>query len=140
MAISLHDVHKSFGPFKAVDGVSLAVGQRSTYGLVGESGCGKTTIGRLLLRLERPDFERLAMHGDGTPELERLALPFGDATPSEAELRVAQAQLVGWLEGLFHGIQATLMSQQMAARAQLEEMRQRGLPSAGESGRPGAYL
>ena len=60
--------------------------------------------------------------------------------PSEAELRVAQAQLVGWLEGLFHGIQATLMSQQMAARAQLEEMRQRGLPSAGESGRTGAYL
>ncbi len=60
--------------------------------------------------------------------------------PSEAELRIAQAQLVGWLEGLFHGIQATLMSQQMAARAQLEEMRQRGLPSAGESGRTGAYL
>jgi hypothetical protein len=47
---------------------------------------------------------------------------------------------VGWLEGLFHGIQATLMSQQMAARAQLEEMRQRGLPSAGETGRTGAYL
>ena len=60
--------------------------------------------------------------------------------PSDAELRIAQAQLVGWLEGLFHGIQATLMSQQMAARAQLEEMRQRGLPSAGESGRTGAYL
>jgi len=73
-------------------------------------------------------------------ELERLSLPFGDATPSEAELRVAQAQLVGWLEGLFHGIQATLMSQQMAARAQLEEMRQRGLPSGGETGRPGTYL
>ena len=73
-------------------------------------------------------------------ELERLSLPFGDDTPSEAELRVAQAQLVGWLEGLFHGIQATLMSQQMAARAQLEEMHQRGLPSAGETGRTGAYL
>ena len=56
------------------------------------------------------------------------------------ELRIAQAQLVGWLEGLFHGIQATLMSQQMAARAQLEEMRQRGLPQAGETGRTGAYL
>ena len=48
--------------------------------------------------------------------------------PSEAELRVAQAQLVGWLEGLFHGIQAALMAQQMSARAQLDEMRQRGLP------------
>src|ERR1700733_13111978 len=53
-------------------------------------------------------------------ELERLSLPFEDATPSEAELRVAQAQLVGWLEGLFHGIQTTLFAQQMAARAQLE--------------------
>ena len=74
-------------------------------------------------------------------ELERLSLPFAeDEIPSESELRIAQAQLVGWLEGLFHGIQATLMSQQMAARAQLEEMRQRGLPSAGESGRTGAYL
>src|ERR1700723_3531070 len=60
-------------------------------------------------------------------ELERLSLPFGDETPSEAELRVAQAQLVGWLEGLFHGIQTTLFAQQMAARAQLEQMR-RALP------------
>jgi Protein of unknown function (DUF2587) len=61
-------------------------------------------------------------------ELERLSLPFEDATPSEAELRVAQAQLVGWLEGLFHGIQTTLFAQQMAARAQLEQMR-RALPA-----------
>jgi hypothetical protein len=77
---------------------------------------------------------------DLVQELESLAPPFDSDAPSEAELRIAQAQLVGWLEGLFHGIQATLMSQQMAARAQLEEMRQRGLPSAGESGRTGAYL
>ncbi|MDP8988082.1 MAG: bacterial proteasome activator family protein, partial [Actinomycetota bacterium] len=62
-------------------------------------------------------------------ELDRLALPLDAGTPSEAELRVAQAQLVGWLEGLFHGIQATLFAQQMAARQQLEEMmQQRGLP------------
>jgi hypothetical protein len=61
-------------------------------------------------------------------ELERLSLPFDEeGTPSEAELRVAQAQLVGWLEGLFHGIQTTLFAQQMAARAQLEQMR-RALP------------
>ena len=61
-------------------------------------------------------------------ELERLSLPFTeDELPSEAELRVAQAQLVGWLEGLFHGIQTTLFAQQMAARAQLEQMR-RALP------------
>jgi hypothetical protein len=59
-------------------------------------------------------------------ELERLSLPFEDgATPSEAELRIAQAQLVGWLEGLFHGIQAALVAQQMAARMQLEQMRGR---------------
>jgi hypothetical protein len=79
---------------------------------------------------------------DLVAELNRLTLPFDSEVPSEGELRVAQAQLVGWLEGLFHGIQATLMSQQMAARAQLEEMRQRGLPQAGESTdtRPGAYL
>jgi hypothetical protein len=61
-------------------------------------------------------------------ELERLSLPFDDdSVPSEPELRVAQAQLVGWLEGLFHGIQTTLFAQQMAARAQLEQMR-RALP------------
>ncbi|MCU1644817.1 MAG: Bacterial proteasome activator [Nocardia sp.] len=58
-------------------------------------------------------------------ELERLALPFSDdVIPSDAELRIAQAQLVGWLEGLFHGIQTALFAQQMAARAQLEQMRQ----------------
>ena len=61
-------------------------------------------------------------------ELERLSLPFNeDSVPSEPELRVAQAQLVGWLEGLFHGIQTALFAQQMAARAQLEQMR-RALP------------
>jgi hypothetical protein len=61
-------------------------------------------------------------------EHERLSLPFAEHdVPSEAELRIAQAQLVGWLEGLFHGIQTTLFAQQMAARAQLEQMR-RALP------------
>jgi hypothetical protein len=70
---------------------------------------------------------------DLAEELGRVARPFtGDETPSEAELRVAQAQLVGWLEGLFHGIQATLFAQQVNARNQLEEMRRRALP-----GRPG---
>jgi hypothetical protein len=63
-------------------------------------------------------------------ELERLTLPFTeDSVPSDAELRIAQAQLVGWLEGLFHGIQTALFAQQMAARAQLEEMRRRALPA-----------
>ena len=75
-------------------------------------------------------------------ELSRMASPFGPGeVPSEAELRVAQAQLVGWLEGLFHGIQATLFAQQMAARAQLEQMRQRSLPAgADERPAPGTYL
>ena len=68
-------------------------------------------------------------------ELERLALPFSeDQTPSEGELRIAQAQLVGWLEGLFHGIQTAIYAQQMAARAQFEQMR-RGLPM-GSGGAP----
>ncbi|MBD0863079.1 bacterial proteasome activator family protein [Gordonia sp. zg691] len=80
-------------------------------------------------------------------ELERLALPFSDdTTPSDAELRIAQAQLVGWLEGLFHGIQTALFAQQMAARAQLEQMRQGALPpgmpapGGAHSNSPGQYL
>jgi hypothetical protein len=60
-------------------------------------------------------------------ELDRLIDPFSGDTPSESELRIAQAQLVGWLEGLFHGIQTAIYAQQMAARAQLEQMR-RALP------------
>ena len=83
------------------------------------------------------------LSSDLREELARMALPFTDQdTPSEGELRVAQAQLVGWLEGLFHGIQATLFAQQMAARAQLEEMHRPRLPAAGESGlaRPPGYL
>ena len=95
-----------------------------------------------------------AMSPDLQEELARLALPFdGAQVPSSAELRIAKAQLVGWLEGLFHGIQATLFAQQMAARQQLEQM-QRGLPpgarppgmpgaqdpSQADEGRPGTYL
>jgi len=79
---------------------------------------------------------------DLAAEFDRIAMPFDQPAPSESELRLAQAQLVGWLEGLFHGIQATLMAQQMAARAQLDEMRQRGLPPGSEppGARPGTYL
>jgi hypothetical protein len=76
---------------------------------------------------------------DLAQELGRVARPFtGEETPSEAELRVAQAQLVGWLEGLFHGIQATLFAQQMSARNQLEEMRRRGRPDGPDPS--GQYL
>jgi hypothetical protein len=80
-------------------------------------------------------------------ELERLSLPFSSETPSEAELRVAQAQLVGWLEGLFHGIQTAIYAQQVAARAQLEQMRRAlppgalsdhgQMPQPGHRGQPG---
>ena len=82
-------------------------------------------------------------------ELDRLTLPFtDDVVPSDAELRIAQAQLVGWLEGLFHGIQTALFAQQMAARVQLEQMRGRpalppgsdGLPHPGPVGGTGQYL
>jgi Protein of unknown function (DUF2587) len=80
-------------------------------------------------------------------ELERLTLPFTeDAVPSDAELRIAQAQLVGWLEGLFHGIQTALFAQQMAARQQLEQMRGQGALPPGVSvpgqrgGGTGQYL
>jgi hypothetical protein len=71
-------------------------------------------------------------------ELERISLPLSETEiPSDAELRIAQAQLVGWLEGLFHGLQAALMAQQMAARSQLEQMRGRALAGPQEQHGPG---
>ena len=88
-----------------------------------------------------------ALSPDLREELHMLALPFKDGVvPSEGELRVAKAQLVGWLEGLFHGIQATLFAQQIAARQQLEQLRQLppGMPTGREpmeaTERPGTYL
>ena len=83
-----------------------------------------------------------ALSDDLREELDRLVFPFHpDEVPTEVELRMAQAQLVGWLEGLFHGIQATLFAQQMAARQQLERMRTE-LPQGpgGGDARPGTYL
>ncbi|MGA1258005.1 MAG: proteasome activator [Ilumatobacteraceae bacterium] len=106
------------------------------------------------MQLDVPSRERLAeiyersvveladaISPDLKEELQMLALPFKEGdVPSDAELRVAKAQLVGWLEGLFHGIQATLFAQQLAARQQLEQMRQ--LPSSGDAQveRPGTYI
>lgn len=106
------------------------------------------------MQLDLPSRERLAeiyersiveladaISPDLREELQTLALPFKEGeVPSDAELRVAKAQLVGWLEGLFHGIQATLFAQQLAARQQLEQMRQ--LPASGNSRseRPGTYI
>jgi hypothetical protein len=80
-------------------------------------------------------------------ELSDVVLPFTSDSPSESELRIAQAQLVGWLEGLFHGIQATMFTQQAMAQQQLEQMRRRAIetgrpmPGVGSGGeRPGGYL
>jgi hypothetical protein len=74
-------------------------------------------------------------------ELEEVVLPFTSETPSESELRIAQAQLVGWLEGLFHGIQATLFTQQAMAQQQLQEIGGRRAIEPGQGQRPpGAYL
>lgn len=81
-------------------------------------------------------------------ELDEVGLPVDvkEGAPSEAELRMAQAQLVGWLEGLFHGIQASIATQQRAAQEQLQRMRDRSLgpgqgdqPGGGRSN-PGHYL
>ncbi|HEY1824717.1 MAG TPA: proteasome activator [Acidimicrobiales bacterium] len=80
-----------------------------------------------------------ALSPDLATELSRMAIPFSAEVPSESELRIAQAQLVGWLEGLFHGIQASLFAQQAAAAAQLEKMRDRSLPPGAEP-RSGTYL
>ncbi len=78
---------------------------------------------------------RDTLSDDLREELATLAPPI-DGVPTESEIRVAQAQLVGWLEGLFHGIQAAMFAQQAAARAQFEELRRRGLPGSSETQAP----
>jgi hypothetical protein len=104
--------------------------------------------GRARLReiyLRSFDELREVLSPDLQQELAELVPPM-EAVPTESEIRVAQAQLVGWLEGLFHGIQAALFAQQAAARAQFEELRRRGLPAGQppgppqQQGGPGAYL
>ena len=86
---------------------------------------------------------REMLPADLLEEFNEIMVPINVETPSEAELRIAQAQLIGWLEGLFHGIQASLFSQQMAAQAQLQEMARRAAiargPQDGEQG-SGLYL
>jgi hypothetical protein len=104
--------------------------------------------GRIRLReIYQRSLEELrdVLSPDLREELAMLAPPM-EGVPTEAEIRVAQAQLVGWLEGLFHGIQAALFAQQAAARAQFEELRRRGLPGGqapqqpGTQSGPGQYL
>lgn len=81
-----------------------------------------------------------ALSPDLGTELSRMAIPFSGAVPTDSELRIAQAQLVGWLEGLFHGIQASLFAQQAAAAAQLEKMREPSLNPGAPEPRSGTYL
>jgi hypothetical protein len=84
---------------------------------------------------------RDVLSDDLKEELDSIFVPLERETPTEAELRVAQAQLIGWLEGLFQGIQASLWTQQMSARAQLEQMRRRhALEPPSEEEQPGLYL
>jgi hypothetical protein len=94
---------------------------------------------RLLAQIHQRSMSELesVLSEDLRAELAEVVLPFAEAPPSESELRIAQAQLVGWLEGLFHGIQASLFSQQMAAQQQMEQMRRRALAS-GVQPTPGA--
>jgi hypothetical protein len=84
---------------------------------------------------------RDVLSDDLKEELDSIFVPLERETPTESEIRVAQAQLVGWLEGLFHGIQASLWSQQMSAQAQLEQMsRRRALEAPSDEEQPGLYL
>lgn len=102
---------------------------------------------RLKLVQERA-FEQMrsVLSDDLQEELDHLVLPLDTDTPTESEIRIAQAQLIGWLEGLFQGIQAAVFNQQMQARQQLEQLRQRGLPPGvsgaghGPDGGTGQYL
>jgi hypothetical protein len=98
----------------------------------------RTIYERSLLELQS------VLSEDLQQELAEVVIPFSSESPSESELRIAQAQLVGWLEGLFHGIQATMFTQQAMAQQQLEQMRRRALesgrPVPGMGDRPGAYL
>jgi len=120
----------------------LVEGQRDPLELVDQLGSQAVLelLDRATVDLREPDPAGLVERGVAHlfEELHRLSLPFTEeGIPSEAELRIAQAQLVGWLEGLFHGIQTALFAQQMAARQQLEQMR-RGLPpGAGGQGPDG---
>jgi hypothetical protein len=96
-----------------------------------------------LLAVHDRSLEELAevLSDDLREEFEEIFVPLNEENPSQSELRIAQAQLVGWLEGLFHGIQASLFSQQLAAQNELQEVRARKMLESGESTEPpGLYL
>ena len=97
---------------------------------------------RRLLSIHERSLEELAdvLSDDLKDEFTEIFQPLSSSTPTESELRIAQAQLIGWLEGLFHGIQASLMSQQLAAQSQLSEMQPRAIDSSDKPKYPGVYL
>jgi hypothetical protein len=98
---------------------------------------------RRLAEIHERSLEELesVLSPDLQKELAEVVLPLTSDAPTESELRLTQAQLVGWLEGLFHGIQATLFTQQAAAQGQLEQMRRRALEQgAGAPTGPSGYL
>lgn len=127
------DVNELVGPSAKI--VRIASMIRELLQEVRQSALDKSSQERLRKIYERSLSElKGVLSEDLQRELETLAIPL-EGAPSESELRVAQAQLVGWLEGLFHGIQAALWAQHMQAQSQLQEMRRRALPS-GSPGRP----
>lgn len=98
---------------------------------------------RRLLEIHERTISELSeiLSDDLRKEFSEIFLPLTSDTPTESELRIAQAQLVGWLEGLFHGIQASLVSQQLSTQAQLQEMQRRALEGPKSEGEyPGVYL
>ncbi len=99
---------------------------------------------RRILEVHKRSLDELeeVLSDDLKEEFREIFRPLSADTPTESELRVAQAQLVGWLEGLFHGIQASLMSQQLAAQAQLSEMQRRAIDAGHQDDKkyPGVYL
>jgi hypothetical protein len=97
---------------------------------------------RRLAEIHERSLEELesVLSPDLQKELGEVILPLTSEAPTESELRLAQAQLVGWLEGLFHGIQATLFTQQATAQGQLEQMRRRALEQAPSATGPSGYL
>jgi len=116
------------GPFATEPSklIRIASMTRATSEEVRESSLDDQGRRRLIVIYHNSiDELRDVLSDDLKEELDAIFLPLEREIPTESELRIAQAQLVGWLEGLFHGIQASLLTQQMSAQAQLEQMRRR---------------
>ena len=124
--------------------IRIASMTRAMLEEVRESGLDDQGTQRLIAIYHNSiDELREVLSDDLKDEMDAIFLPLEQDTPTESELRVAQAQLVGWLEGLFHGIQASLFTQQVSAQTQLEQMRRRMAlepPQQPDDEQPGLYL